>query len=151
MQNHPAPSSQSTAKSTATARTFKPRVRRLGPDRYLVESSSRPGVGHPVVGGRCNCPGFSYRGSCRHVTLVQSIRAAMDAWYSQANRAVSTVAVPTAAHSDGLAVAEARLDSARRALADTDRQADEYAVYLRHVDSGERAYAALAAQAVREA
>lgn len=85
----------------------------------------------------------------------------MHAWYTQggtdavatASRIVSaaSAAVGQAAHSDGLAVAKARLDSARRALADTDRQADEYAVYLRQVDQAERAVAALAAQAVREA
>jgi len=79
----PAPSSHSTAKSTATASTFKPRVRRLGPGRYLVESASRQGVGHPVTLDRCNCTGFEYRGTCRHVKLVQAIEPRMVAWYGQ--------------------------------------------------------------------
>ncbi len=137
------------APKTKSSTTFRPRVRRLGPDRYLVESSSRPGVGHPVVGGRCNCTGFAYRGTCRHVTLVAAIERPMQAWYTQAatasvataSRIVSVASAPTApaAPNDGLAFAEARLDSARRALADTDRQADEYAGYLRQVDQAERA------------
>ncbi len=83
MQNHPAPSSQSTATRPPTASTFKPRVRRLGPGRYLVESASKPGTGHPVTLDRCNCTGFSYRGSCRHVKLVQAIDPRFEAWYAQ--------------------------------------------------------------------
>jgi len=69
-------------KSTS-AFTFKPRVRRLGPGRYLVESASRRGVGHPVTVDHCPCKGFSYRGTCRHVALVQAIEPRMQAWYSQ--------------------------------------------------------------------
>jgi len=78
-----APSIQSTATTPAPASTFKPRVRRLGPGRYLVESASRPGVGHPVTVNRCNCTGFEYRGTCRHVKLVQAIDPRFEAWYGQ--------------------------------------------------------------------
>lgn len=30
-------------------------------------ASSKPGVFYTVVDGRCNCPGFKYRGFCKHV------------------------------------------------------------------------------------
>jgi len=72
-----------TAPSRNDSTTFKPRVRRLGSGHYLVESATRPGVGHPVTADRCNCTGFSYRGICRHVKLVQAIEPAFEAWYGQ--------------------------------------------------------------------
>ncbi len=74
------------ASNTKSSSTFKPRVRRLGPGRYLVESESKPGTGHPVVGGRCNCPGYAYRGTCRHISLVQAIAPRMEQWYAQAEQ-----------------------------------------------------------------
>jgi len=71
--------------STAASKpAFKPRVRRLDPGRYLVESQSRPGTGHPVTADYCPCKGFSYRGTCRHTTLVAALEPAMRQWYGQA-------------------------------------------------------------------
>jgi len=128
--------------------TFKPRVRRLGEGRYLVESASRPGLGHPCTARSCNCPGFSYRGLCRHVTLVRAIEPAMRRWYGQATapRVATTTAAPVAD-----AAALAQLAQARRALADSDPRSDEYVGYLRAVDRAERAIAALEASACRAA
>jgi len=94
---HAAPSTKSTATRPPTASTFKPRVRRLGPGRYLVESATTPGMGHPVTLDRCNCPGYSYRGVCRHITLVRAIAPRMEAWYTQARqqgRAARAVSPP---------------------------------------------------------
>lgn len=70
--------------SAAARPTFRPRVRRLGPGRYLVESKTRPGIGHPVTVDHCNCRGFGYRGTCSHVALVRAIQPAMERWYQQA-------------------------------------------------------------------
>lgn len=78
-----APAIQSTPPKRPTA-SFKPRVRRLGPGRYLVESASKPGVGHPVTVDHCPCKGFAYRGMCSHVALVRAIQPAMERWYAQA-------------------------------------------------------------------
>ncbi len=145
-----APNVQSTATRPPTASTFKPRVRRLGPGRYLVESQTRPGVGHPVTLDRCNCPGFSYRGTCRHIALVRAIDPRMQAWYAQ-REGQATVAAPVAGIDAQIIEAERRLASAHRALADTDEQSDEYALLLRHVQQAERAYAALDSRAMRAA
>ncbi len=138
-----APSPQSTAKNTVTASTFKPRVRRLGQGRYLVESASRPGVGHPVTVERCNCKGYAYRGTCRHVALVQAIEPRMQAWYGQ-------VAPATALDAE-IAQAEQLLARKRRALADAHPQDDRYATLLREVDQAERQVAALNYSAMRAA
>ncbi len=163
-----APSTQSTAPRPTPATTFKPRVRRLGPGRYLVESSSKPGTGHPVTASSCNCPGFTYRGTCRHVALVRAIEPSMERWYGQAAPPSVPVVVPMSAGAPSglkrpvrggevspvpavVEQAERQLDAALRALADTDRQADEYATYLREVDALERQVAAANASAMRYA
>ncbi len=158
-----APSTQSTATRTTPATTFKPRVRRLGPGQYLVESSSKPGTGHPVTASSCNCKGFAYRGACRHVALVQAIEPAMTAWYGQVE---APVVVPmTAGAPSGIVRpvrggpvagsmatdAAQRLAQAYRALADADEQSDERAVLLRRVDELERQVAADNASAMRAA
>ncbi len=162
---HTAPSSQSTVTRTTPATTFKPRVRRLAPGRYLVESASRPGRGHTTTPTSCSCVGFSYRKDCKHVALVQALEPSMQQWYGQAEES-PMVAVPmTAGAPSGIkrpvrggdvspvaAVveqAERQLDAALRALAKTDRQADEYAVYLHKVDALERQVAAANASAMR--
>jgi len=153
MQNH------STATHTTTASTFRPRVRRLGPGRYLVESQTKPGTGHSVTVDHCNCKGFFYRGACCHVALVRALEPSMAAWYGQATPPPAPVVVPMSAGApsgikrpvmgqpvyrldDAVEQAERQLDAALRALADTDRQADEYAVYLHEVDVLERQVAA---------
>jgi len=158
---------QSTATHTTTASTFRPRVRRLGPGHYLVESATKPGTGHPVTVDRCNCKGFFYRGACCHVALVRALEPAMQQWYGQAPPEAPVV-VPMSAGApsgikrpvrggfvshvgDAVEQAERQLDAALRALADTDRQADEYAVYLHEVDALERQVAAANASAMRAA
>lgn len=164
------PSINSNATSARTANTFKSRVRRLGPGRYLVESASRPGRGHTTTATSCSCTGFSYRGTCRHTTLIQALEPSMAAWYDQAAPPATSVSVPmTAGAPSGIirpvmttppAVAsldaqtdeaEARLASARRALHDADSRDDSYAVLWRQVDGLEREVAALHWQAMRAA
>lgn len=162
-----APSTQSTATRTTPATTFKPRVRRLGPGRYLVESSSKPGTGHPVTASSCPCKGFAYRGSCRHVALVQALEPSMQQWYGQAEALpLEPVVVPmTAGAPSGLVRpvrggpvagstatdAAQRLAQAYRALADAHEQSDERATLLRQVDELERQVAADNASAMRAA
>ncbi len=150
-----------------TAAAFKPRVRRLDAGRYLVESASRPGRGHTTTATSCSCTGFSYRRHCKHVALVQALEPAMERWYGQAPPEAPVV-VPMSAGApsgikrpvrggfvshvgDAVEQAERQLDAALRALADTDRQADEYAVYLHEVDALERQVAAGNASAMRAA
>ncbi len=166
-----APSSQSTATRTTPATTFKPRVRRLGPGRYLVESSSKPGTGHPVTASSCTCPGFTYRGTCRHVALVQALEPAMTAWYDQAaGAAAGAAAVPMSAGAPSgikrpvmtappaITTLDAQADAAAqllahayRALADAHEQSDERAVLLRRVGDLERLVAAANYSAMRQA
>ncbi len=169
MQNHPIPSLKSTGERSTTASTFKPRVRRLGLGRYLVESASRPGRGHTTTATSCSCLGFSYRRYCKHVALVQALEPAMERWYRQITPA-APVAVPMSAGApSGIVrpvrpmppvvasldaqtdVAEARLASARRALQDADPRDDSYAVLWHQVDGLEREVAALHWQAMRAA
>jgi len=161
-----APSTQHTATHNATASAFRPRMRRLGPGRYLVESASKPGTGHPCTTDHCNCKGFSYRGTCRHVALVRAMEPAMERWYGQATTTTApvdaSVVVPmTAGAPSGIVrpvmstppvvaaldaqtdEAEMRLAQARRALHDADQRDDSYAVLWRQVDGLERDVAAL--------
>jgi hypothetical protein len=42
------------------------RVLHLGPT-ILVASGSQPGAWYAIEDGRCTCPGFSYRQTCRHL------------------------------------------------------------------------------------
>ncbi len=160
-----APSSQHTAKRAPAATTFKPRVRRLGPGRYLVESASRPGRGHTTTATSCSCTGFSYRGTCRHTKLVAALEPSMQQWYGQAEAPVVVPMSagapsglvrpvhgnPTAGVDAQIDDAEARLDQARRALQDTDLRDDNYAVLWRQVDTLEREVAALHYSVMRAA
>jgi len=163
-----APSTQSTATRTTPATTFKPRVRRLGEGRYLVESATKPGRGHTTTATSCSCTGFSYRRHCKHVALVQALEPAMERWYGQATPAVPVVVVPMTAGAptgivrpvmttpvstidNALDDADRRLGAAYRALADAHEQSDERAVLLRRVDELERAVAADNASAMRTA
>ncbi len=169
-----APSIKSTVKSTQAASTYKPRVRRLAPGQYLVESEARPGRGHTTTATSCSCIGFSYRKTCKHIVLVQAIAPRMDAWYAQATPPASPVealiVVPmTAGAPSGIVrpvmptppivasldaqtdAAEARLAQARRALHDADSRDDSYAVLWRQVDTLEREVAALHYFAMRAA
>ncbi len=147
---------QSTATHTTTASSFRPRVRRLGPGHYLVESASRPGRGHTTTATSCSCIGFSYRHHCKHVALVQALEPSMQTWYAQATPegpvAVPMTTPPVVASLDAQTdEAEARLASARRALQDADSRDDFYAVLWRQVDGLEREVAALHWQVMRAA
>ena len=157
--------------STAPSKPiFRPRVRRLGRGRFLVESASRPGRGHTTTPTSCSCTGFSYRKDCKHVALVRVLEPSMQAWYGQATPPAAPVAVPMNAGApsgikrppmttppaitalDAQAEdAEARLAQARRALHDADLRDDSYAVLWRQVDGLEREVAALHWQAMRAA
>jgi hypothetical protein len=39
-------------------------------DRVWVASKTTTGIWYDVTDGRCQCPGFSYRGTCRHLAVV---------------------------------------------------------------------------------
>jgi hypothetical protein len=51
-----------TPSTSTTTTTVKPRIRVLGPARYLVESTTRPGLGHhvEVLRLRCGCEAGKY-------------------------------------------------------------------------------------------
>ena len=58
-----------TATTTTTTTSSKPRIRVLGPSRYLVESTTRPGLGHQVdvLRLRCGCEAGQYGRRCKHL------------------------------------------------------------------------------------
>jgi hypothetical protein len=58
--------------TTTTTTTLKPRIRVLGPGRYLVESTTRPGLGHQVdvLRLKCGCEAGKYGRRCRHLVLA---------------------------------------------------------------------------------
>jgi len=150
--------SQSTA---ASKPAFRPRVRRLGPGRYLVESASTPGLGHQATATSCGCRAGQFGKTCRHQRLVAAIEPRFQAWYAQREGQLEKreqregLALPVVAPAAGidahLAAAAQLLAIKRRALADAHPQSDEYAVLLRAVDQAERAVAALDARAMRAA
>src|SRR2546423_13038401 len=61
-----------TTTSITTTTTVKPRIRVLGPARYLVESTTRPGLGHQVdvLRLKCGCEAGTYGRRCRHLVLA---------------------------------------------------------------------------------
>jgi len=82
--------------------TFKPRMRRLGEGRYLVESAAHHGTGHQVdlLTMRCGCKSFQYRGgACKHITLAESFERGYQLMRAQATapRKEWAVAVPMTA------------------------------------------------------
>jgi SWIM zinc finger len=72
---------------TSTARNSRPRRNRkstsLCAKRFRIASSSKPGSHYFIdVDGSdviCSCPGFEYRGQCKHARDVKSSLAAGDA------------------------------------------------------------------------
>jgi hypothetical protein len=146
-----APSTQNSATRPAPASTFKPRVRRLGAGRYLIESATTPGIGHTATATACSCKGASFGHMCRHMTLVAALEPRFQAWYAQRESQAAPVVAPATAPDAHLDEAEGRLASAHRALADTDPRDDSYAVLLRAVDQAERQVAALSSSALRAA
>ncbi|HKO23856.1 MAG TPA: hypothetical protein VJY65_03855, partial [Chloroflexota bacterium] len=71
----------------STTTTVKPRIRILGPARYLVESTSRPGLGHQVdvLRLKCGCEAGKYGRRCRHLILALGY----DEWRRRQQRAAS--------------------------------------------------------------
>jgi hypothetical protein len=67
-----------TSTTSTTTTTAKPRIRVLGAARYLVESTSRPGLGHQVevLRLKCGCEAGKYGRRCRHLILA----LAYDEW-----------------------------------------------------------------------
>lgn len=61
-----------TSSTTTTATAAKPRIRVLSPNRYLVESTTRPGLGHQVdvLRLKCGCEAGKYGRRCRHLVLA---------------------------------------------------------------------------------
>ncbi len=146
-------------KSTAT---YKPTVR-LTAHRgwYRVQSGTDPHTWYETSANQCDCPA---RKTCKHMKFVRSLNVA----FFVTKEAEAPVAVPMSAGApsgikrpvrggvvshvgDAVEQAERQLDAALRALADTDRQADEYVVYLHEVDALERQVAAANASAMRAA
>jgi len=144
-----------TQTSTTKKSTFRPRMRKLSEFIYLVESSSRPGVGHKVdvSAGRCSCTAGQFNKRCHHIQLAEQFDRGVQALRDQAERQrkAARAIAPVAGIDAQLAATEKLLEVARRALADSDPQSDEYATLLRAVDHSERAMADLDAAAVRAA
>jgi len=147
---------QAPATNSTKRATFRPRVRRLGPGRYLIESATTPGIGHTATASACSCKGASFGHVCRHMTLVGALEPRFQAWYAQREGKAAPAAAPAAADPVAdldaqLAAAERLLSITRHALLDSHPQSDEYAGWLRAVDQAERAYAALDSCAMRAA
>jgi len=155
MQNHPIPSTKSTA-------AYKPTVR-LTAHRgwYRVQSGSNPSVYYETSANSCSCPA---RKPCKHQRFVRSLNVA----FFVKKEAEAPVVVPMSAGAPSGLVrpvqgnptagldaqtdeAEMKLASARRALHDADSRDDSYAVLWRQVDGLEREVAALHWQAMRAA
>ena len=92
-----------TTMTTATTTTVKPRIRVLGPARYLVESTTRPGLGHQVdvLRLKCGCEAGKFGRRCRHLVLAIQY----DDWRKrqQAQAAASARPVGMAALQDAFA------------------------------------------------
>jgi hypothetical protein len=58
--------------TTVTTTSAKPRIRVLSAHRYLVESTSRPGLGHQVdvLRLKCGCEAGRYGRRCKHLILA---------------------------------------------------------------------------------
>jgi hypothetical protein len=61
-----------TTTRTTTTTSAKPRIRVLSPHRYLVESTSRPGLGHQVdvLRLKCGCEAGRHERRCKHLILA---------------------------------------------------------------------------------
>jgi len=148
------------AKSTA----YRPSVK-LTAHRgwYRVQSGTNPSVYYETSANSCTCPA---RKPCKHQRYIRALNVA----FFVKKEAEAPVVVPMSAGAPSGIVrpvrpsppvaasldaqtdeAEMRLAQARRALADTDSRADEYAVLWRQVDMLEREVAALHYAAIRAA
>ncbi len=159
MQNHPIPSTKSTA-------AYKPTVR-LTTHRghYRVQSGTDPHTWYETTANQCSCPA---RKPCKHQRFVRSLNVAFFVKKEAEALPLEPVVVPmTAGAPSGLVrpvhgnptagvdaqidEAEAQLAQARRAFQDADLRDDSYAVLWRQVDGLEREVAALHWQAMRAA
>jgi len=143
------PITKSTAQRPPTASTFKPRVSLTGKrGTYQVQSGTDPGVFYTTTAASCSCPA---RKPCKHMAAVKRLNVAFYLPKTPMTRPSTPSTPPATALDAPLAAAERLLAIKRRALTDTDRQSDEYAVLLRAVNQAERAVAALDASAMRAA
>ncbi len=67
-----------TTQSIANQSAYQAGIIRLGAGEYMVRSTSNPAKGHIVIGGQCDCKGFTYRGTCRHVSLARAYESAVE-------------------------------------------------------------------------
>ena len=83
----------------------KPRMRYLGGSMYLVESSSRPGLGHKVdvLHLKCGCEAGKHGRRCHH--LVWAIQ--MDGWRRAHQMKAAATTAPTVRPSGMAALQEA--------------------------------------------
>jgi hypothetical protein len=63
---------------TKTTPLHTPRMKRLSPGLWLVESRSTPGIGHKCTVDACGCKAGSFGRLCWHRRLVQQA----EAWYA---------------------------------------------------------------------
>ncbi len=125
MQNHPIPSTKSTA-------AYKPTVR-LTTHRgwYRVQSGTAPHTWYETSANSCSCPA---RKPCKHMRFVRSLNIAF--YVEKVEEAPVSVPMSAGAPSgikrpvrgsivshvgDAVEQAEHKLDAALRALAETDR------------------------------
>lgn len=59
----------------ATTPLHTPRMKRLAPGRWLVESRSRAGIGYPCTVDACGCPAGRHGTMCWHRRLVRRAEA----------------------------------------------------------------------------
>jgi len=140
-----APSIKSTARKTAPASTYKPRVALTGRrGTYRVQSGSDATVYYTTTANSCTCPA---RKPCKHQRFVRRLNVA----FFTKKATEQTPPAATTSIDARLVASERVLEIARLALADCHPQSDEYATLLRAVDRSERAMAALEASTMRAA
>lgn len=88
------------------ANSRKPRMRKIGPSLYLVESISTPGIGHKldVARGICGCKAGQFGRRCHHLDWAE----ALDRWYCaqqalMAQRRQAPAPAPQIARPSGMA------------------------------------------------
>lgn len=59
---------------------MNPRIRDLGNKLYQIESDSEPGTYYTIdlVERICECKGFQYRGSCKHLQRIEGEQRVRD-------------------------------------------------------------------------
>ena len=87
--------------TTTTTTTAKPRIRVLGPARYLVESTTRPGLVHQVdvLRLKCGCEAGRFGRRCRHLVLAIQY----DDWYDDWRRRQMAQVAASSARPVGMA------------------------------------------------